>query len=248
MNSKFTNARIVFNNDKTSSKPFCKVCYDANQKGYDTHYVRSKVGSESVVVCPYLLSLECGYCHNPGHTVKYCDMLASRGNKTYEPAPVPAASYKKKVTVTTEDGWTTRASPSKPVPGKFRIVGLEDEPVSKPEPEPVAPAVEEPKFEHRDFPALTAGWALPDESAAKGTSWASIAASVPPKPRAKLSMAEANTITAAIDVASSSTAKTSSPPVPAINKSAGKKTTFEKALAMKPTSNWADSSSDDEDW
>jgi len=177
-------------------------------------------------------------------------MLASRSNKSYEPPAavvVPAVSYKKKGLTTTEDGWTTRAS--KPVPGKFRIVGLEDESVSAPvksEPEPSKPVVEEPKFESRDFPALSAGWPLPQEDTVKVSTWASVAAIVPPKPRARLSMAAANTIAAAIDVATEK--KSSSPPVPVVvNKQVSKKSSFTMAM-MDPKRSWADSSSDDEDW
>lgn len=45
------------------------------EKEYTTHFTMSKPGPGGVVVCPYLLSLECRYCHEKGHTPKYCPKL-----------------------------------------------------------------------------------------------------------------------------------------------------------------------------
>jgi len=57
-----------------SRTPFCRVCMQAgkSQSEYSTHYTMSVPGPRGVVVCPYLLSLECRYCHELGHTPKYC--------------------------------------------------------------------------------------------------------------------------------------------------------------------------------
>jgi hypothetical protein len=59
--------------------PFCKVCFDAgkSEKEYSNHYVRSAPGTEGKVVCPTLLSQQCGYCLNSGHTPKFCPVLAA---------------------------------------------------------------------------------------------------------------------------------------------------------------------------
>jgi hypothetical protein len=59
--------------------PFCKVCFDAgkSEKEYSNHYVRSAPGPEGKVVCPTLLSQQCGYCLNSGHTPKFCPVLAA---------------------------------------------------------------------------------------------------------------------------------------------------------------------------
>ena len=55
--------------------PFCKVCKDAGKPEavYTSHYVKEKTGK---VCCPTLLTQECRYCGQPGHTVKFCEILA----------------------------------------------------------------------------------------------------------------------------------------------------------------------------
>jgi Nanos RNA binding domain len=57
------------------SKPCCKVCKDAGKSAqeYGSHWPKDKDG---VTVCPTLLSQECRYCEEMGHTVKYCPVLA----------------------------------------------------------------------------------------------------------------------------------------------------------------------------
>ena len=61
-------------------KPFCKICFDAGKSPleYESHYVRSSTGPDSKVVCPTLLALNCRFCHESGHTVNYCKVLAQR--------------------------------------------------------------------------------------------------------------------------------------------------------------------------
>jgi hypothetical protein len=58
-------------------KPFCKVCCDAgkSEKEYTSHFVKDRGGD---VICPTLLSQECRYCFQPGHTVKFCAVLKKR--------------------------------------------------------------------------------------------------------------------------------------------------------------------------
>ena len=53
--------------------PFCTVCIDAGRPDANTHFVRDRPGGK--VVCPYLLSLECGYCGEVGHTPSHCPIL-----------------------------------------------------------------------------------------------------------------------------------------------------------------------------
>jgi hypothetical protein len=53
---------------------FCKICYDAERPGYDSHCVRNSFGK---VVCPYLLNIKCRTCNQFGHTIKYCKNAAS---------------------------------------------------------------------------------------------------------------------------------------------------------------------------
>jgi hypothetical protein len=58
-------------------KPFCKVCHDARkpESVFTSHFVRSAPGTNGKVVCPTLLSMECRYCYQSGHTVKFCTVL-----------------------------------------------------------------------------------------------------------------------------------------------------------------------------
>ena len=77
MNSNFKN-----NQTNNKPKPFCKVCADAG-KTDTAHFVRSSPDPKSQVLCPTLLALECRYCSQTGHTVKYCALL-KKNNKDKE--------------------------------------------------------------------------------------------------------------------------------------------------------------------
>jgi len=65
---------------KRSLKKFCKVCHDAgkSEAEYTSHYVRSSTTADGVVVCPTLLALNCRYCGENGHTVKFCKELEKK--------------------------------------------------------------------------------------------------------------------------------------------------------------------------
>ena len=82
---------MIYKNTKSyqqTKTPFCKICYDAKRPGYDTHFIRSSPGPDGVVVCPYLLSLNCVFCGQSGHTISYCTLksqensIKSRENKS----------------------------------------------------------------------------------------------------------------------------------------------------------------------
>ena len=53
---------------------FCKVCKDAGKKEtvYTSHWVRDAAGPTGKIVCPTLLTQECRYCKEKGHTPKHC--------------------------------------------------------------------------------------------------------------------------------------------------------------------------------
>jgi hypothetical protein len=70
------------NNNNKSTVKYCKVCHDAgkSEAEYKSHFIRENREPNSKVVCPTLLSLECRYCSNKGHTVKYCKMLEKNKN------------------------------------------------------------------------------------------------------------------------------------------------------------------------
>lgn len=69
--------RANANSSAFEKKPFCKVCHDAGkpESVFTSHFVRSAPGTNGKVVCPTLLSLECRYCYQSGHTVKFCTVL-----------------------------------------------------------------------------------------------------------------------------------------------------------------------------
>ena len=83
MNSKFT--------------PVCKVCKDAGKADFN-HFVKNLDGSTN---CPTLLSQDCRYCKDLGHTAKYCPILAKhkkeddailrRANNSATPRPQQTA-------------------------------------------------------------------------------------------------------------------------------------------------------------
>ena len=62
------------NSNQYAKKPFCKVCFDAG-KADTAHFIRKTPDPKSQVTCPTLLALECRYCFQHGHTVKYCTVL-----------------------------------------------------------------------------------------------------------------------------------------------------------------------------
>ena len=86
MSSRTVSTRIMntnknnFNKNNSNSK-FCKVCYDAGKEKsiYTSHFVKSSpINGE--VVCPTLKMLECRYCGEKGHTVKFCKVLIEKNN------------------------------------------------------------------------------------------------------------------------------------------------------------------------
>ena len=53
---------------------FCSFCKQTgeSEKVYSSHFVRESRDTNSKVTCPKLLAMECRYCHQSGHTLKYC--------------------------------------------------------------------------------------------------------------------------------------------------------------------------------
>ena len=58
----------------------CKVCKDAgkSESVYVSHNVRGNSGNTT---CPTLLSYNCKYCKEKGHTIKYCPVLQEKTKK-----------------------------------------------------------------------------------------------------------------------------------------------------------------------
>ena len=67
-------------NRNNVSQKYCKVCHDSGkpESEYRSHNTRETKDPKSKVICPTLLSLNCRYCHDNGHTVKYCPVLANK--------------------------------------------------------------------------------------------------------------------------------------------------------------------------
>lgn len=71
-------------NNKNNQKPFCKVCHAAGktEAEFTSHYVRSSANVDGVVICPTLLNQNCRYCHQNGHTVKFCSLLKQKDSES----------------------------------------------------------------------------------------------------------------------------------------------------------------------
>jgi hypothetical protein len=62
--------------------PFCKICKDAGKSktDYSSHFPKTKpdMNGKVRIICPTLLAQECRYCHECGHTPKYCPILLEK--------------------------------------------------------------------------------------------------------------------------------------------------------------------------
>jgi len=89
----YNNTNKNKNKNNTSNtfvpQPYCKVCHDAGltEDIYTSHFIRKSKEPNSPVVCPTLLSQNCRYCLQPGHTVKYCPVLLQKHNTPLSQPP-----------------------------------------------------------------------------------------------------------------------------------------------------------------
>ena len=60
---------------------FCSFCFHSKrpEAEFTAHWVKDK--KDGKVTCPLLLANECGYCHEKGHTPKFCPRLKSRAQR-----------------------------------------------------------------------------------------------------------------------------------------------------------------------
>lgn len=114
---------------KVEKKPFCKVCCDAgrSERDYTSHFVKDREGNTT---CPTLLSQECRYCFQAGHTVKFCAVLKKReqekeqyakecarvervkiAEEKKKPAPAPVANRGGAFAALADDSDSDEASP-----------------------------------------------------------------------------------------------------------------------------------------
>ncbi len=82
---------------------YCKVCADAKKpiNEVTNHNVKSAQG---VVLCPTLLSQECRYCKQSGHTVKFCKTLEEK--KKFESKMQAKLSHETKNQIKTKTNTT----------------------------------------------------------------------------------------------------------------------------------------------
>jgi Nanos RNA binding domain len=148
---------------------FCKVCKDAGRTSaeFNSHWTKDRSGNTT---CPLLLAQECRWCHELGHTVKYCKKLAeknARENSYCQPQPAarpPVAARPAAAAATNKS--------------KFAVLmddDSDDETAEKKAPEKKAPEKKE------EFPALQGNWAkvLRQEQCQARPTFASIAAIAP---------------------------------------------------------------------
>jgi len=55
-----------------STARYCAFCQTIGIAAPHDHYVRASREPNARVTCPHLLSTECSFCKNKGHTAKYC--------------------------------------------------------------------------------------------------------------------------------------------------------------------------------
>ena len=62
------------------TKMCCVFCRSAGkpESVWSSHWVKDAPGSKGKVICRALLANECGYCHEIGHTPKFCPKLKAR--------------------------------------------------------------------------------------------------------------------------------------------------------------------------
>jgi hypothetical protein len=92
------NANVVVKN--------CTFCRNLQIPGPHDHVIRDFTKPNNPIQCPKLLEIECGYCHEKGHTTKYCHVLKERKN-TYSGGNLFKfkISEKKRVKVIDKDGF-----------------------------------------------------------------------------------------------------------------------------------------------
>ena len=171
------------NRRQGARKPFCKVCHDAKQPGHDTHWVKDNPGKDGKVVCPYLLSLNCRYCHVKGHLPSQCPELKDRRMRQVRDGPIRNPTRPR----VDEDGFMTVQAPR--VSRRPRIDLSERKPQA-PQPLPKSrwAALADDSDDDKpkpveDFPQFGSSPARGPDTVRKLTGWAAVAAKpAAPKP------------------------------------------------------------------
>ena len=85
--------------------PFCRFC-DNKQMPSDKHWMFVN----GLSTCPELLKIKCNYCHQRGHTPKYCPIIKEKNKpivKAVVVNPVIAVPIKKKKVKKETNIWKT---------------------------------------------------------------------------------------------------------------------------------------------
>jgi len=85
----------------------CTFCRNLQIPEPHGHMIRDLSKSDKPITCPKLLEIDCGYCHEKGHTTKYCGVLKEK-NKMYSGGSLPKfepSSEKKRIRVIDNDGF-----------------------------------------------------------------------------------------------------------------------------------------------
>jgi hypothetical protein len=177
---------------QTQIKKHCKVCQDAGkpESVYATHFTRETPDSKSKVVCPTLLSVECRFCYTPGHTVKYCQILADNKKKEEKAKKLQQREQAKKNFKEMEAGAQAEAQMAKKNHQKNNVFALlndedEDEDVQENVQENVVLAITElvnddvKPWKPEEFPSLVSSVKKSVVAQPVAVSYASMASKVP---------------------------------------------------------------------
>ena len=107
------------NSKQVVPQPFCKVCKDSDKSEamYTSHWVKDKQGK---VCCPTLLSQQCRYCNNHGHTIKFCKFAVEDNNrsklvlKVVTKAPEVKLANKPQTSLMSNNRWSALAAEAAP--------------------------------------------------------------------------------------------------------------------------------------
>jgi len=77
--------------NKTAATAYCGACFKAGKsvEEYTSHWTRASKGTDAPVVCPLILSAECGFCHEVGHWTKMCPKIKEKQEKNTDVSSKP---------------------------------------------------------------------------------------------------------------------------------------------------------------
>jgi len=133
---------------RVNTKPCCKVCKDAGKSAeeYSSHWPKDKDGR---VICSTLLSQECRYCGESGHTVKYCQKLVK--DKAEKAKTEAFWDRQKRIKANGEAKVTKPTASVAPVTGRFALLMDDDSSDESPR----SPKRTQKKAPVEEFPALS---------------------------------------------------------------------------------------------